>query len=130
VGDSNAFLLLPTKNAQTYQLFKNIAEREFGFQTIYLTEKPTLKYDRVAKQEILRTSDQYFGNIMMKANLKFGGVNHSTKQVQGLLKNTLILGADVTHPGVGAIEDCPSIAAIVGSVDDKGMFRGSMRLQD
>lgn len=125
-----AFLLLRTKNAQTYQLFKDIAEREFGLQTICLTENPNIKFDKVTKQEILKTSDQYFGNVMMKANLKFGGVNHSTKKVQDLLRSTLVLGANVTHPGVSAIEGYPSIAAIVGPANDKGKFRESMRLQD
>jgi eukaryotic translation initiation factor 2C len=39
--------------------------------------------------------------------------------------------SDVTHasPGSGALLGTPSIAAIVGSVDQTGKFLGSMRLQ-
>jgi hypothetical protein len=46
------------------------------------------------------------------------------------MQNTLVLGADLSHPGPGAIQGCPSIAAIFASVDDDGgKFLGSMRLQ-
>lgn len=61
----------------------------------------------------------------MKVNLKLGGINHSTQIVQNRMQGTMILGADVTHPGPGAIQGCPSIAAIVGSVEDNaGKFPG------
>ena len=44
--------------------------------------------------------------------------------------DTIILGADVIHPGVASIEGTPSIAALVGSVDsDFGKYLGSMRRQ-
>jgi eukaryotic translation initiation factor 2C len=66
----------------------------------------------------------------MKVNLKFGGINHSTSDVRARIHKTLVLGADLSHPGPGAIFGCPSIAAVVGSVDDNGgKFLGSMRLQ-
>lgn len=78
--------------------------------------------------------DQYIGNIMMKANLKFGGINHSAISSNGnieqWLSTTLVLGADVTHPSNGALPGCPSIAAVVGSVEKTGgRFLGSVQLQ-
>lgn len=66
----------------------------------------------------------------MKFNSKFGGTNHSTAAVRSRMQKTLVLGADLSHPGPGSIHGCPSIAAIVGSVDENGgRFLGSMRLQ-
>jgi eukaryotic translation initiation factor 2C len=71
-------------------------------------------------------------NIMMKINLKLGGINHIVQPVADRLrKDTMVLGADLIHPGTGAYPGTPSIAAIVGSVDDHaGMCLGSMRLQN
>lgn len=44
--------------------------------------------------------------------------------------DTIVIGADVTHPGNSATSGTPSIAAVVGSIDDNFMkFPGSMRLQ-
>jgi eukaryotic translation initiation factor 2C len=70
----------------------------------------------------------------MKANLKMGGINHSAfskcGNIADWLKTTLVLGADVTHPGNGALLGCPSVAAVVGSVESTGgRFLGSIRLQ-
>jgi eukaryotic translation initiation factor 2C len=116
-------LLLPRRDISTYQKFKDLTDREFGLRSMCLTET------RICATENL---NPYFGNVMLKTNLKFGGSNHTTHLVTEKLKDRLmILGADVTHPGSGAIEGCPSIAAIVGSVGDSGgKYLGSLRLQD
>lgn len=69
-------------------------------------------------------------NVMMKANLKLSGVNHSVNKVRCRLSNTLIIGADVTHPGFSTLPGTPSIAAVLGSVESTGgKFLGSMRFQ-
>jgi hypothetical protein len=47
------------------------------------------------------------------------------------LTNTMVLGGGLIHPGPGAFPGTPSIASIVGSVDDYGgKCLGSMRLQN
>jgi hypothetical protein len=92
------------------------------------------------------------GNIMTKANLKFGGLNHdaiikerldskgmvarepngnkSYITVRDEMHGILVLGSDVTHPSPGSIQYCPSIAAVVGSVNHgPRKFLGSMRIQ-
>jgi hypothetical protein len=47
-----------------------------------------------------------------------------------LSKNTMMVGIDVTHPGMGTQEGTPSIAAVVASVDDKFVqFPASLRIQ-
>ncbi|KAI4917316.1 hypothetical protein J4E90_003823 [Alternaria incomplexa] len=124
-------LLLPKPDRQAYQFFKDLADREFGLHAVCITE-PKVFAD-AAKVE------QYLGNVMMKVNLKCEGINHSAgdsvahfeQSLQHRLKDTMLLGADVTHPSLVSIDGCPSIAALVGSVDDfGGKFLGSMRLQN
>ncbi|CAN9434596.1 unnamed protein product [Alternaria alternata] len=73
---------------------------------------------------------QYMANVAMKENLKMAGINHSAQGVEEQLENTIVIGADVTHPGSGALQGTPSIAAIVSSLEaNGGRFRGNMRLQ-
>lgn len=64
---------------------------------------------------------QYFANVALKINMKLGGTNHSLDQtsMQWLKQEpTMLMGMDVTHPGPGALQGTPSIAAVVASVDD------------
>ncbi|KAF2740119.1 stem cell self-renewal protein Piwi, partial [Polyplosphaeria fusca] len=73
--------------------------------------------------------------LAMKFNIKAGGLNH--KLVDGVLdqylpkrNTTVIFGADVTHPPAGSMVGYPSIACVVGSVDNNFQnYPGSMRLQ-
>jgi eukaryotic translation initiation factor 2C len=130
-------LLLPTPDRTVYQSFKDLADREFGLQALCITGGKVFEEGT----STLKTKglDQYLGNVMMKINLKCEGINHSAgdnvenfkESLNDKLKDVMILGADVTHPSLVSIEGCPSIAAIVGSIDDfGGKFLGSMRLQN
>ena len=123
---SNMAILIPTgKNISAYSAFKDLCDRKYGLHAICLTEQKCRNLE----------NGQLWGNIMLKMNLKASGINHTVSgeviSPQGLfMKSALILGADVTHPGPGSVPGCPSIAAIVGSVDSvAGRFLGSMRLQ-
>ncbi|KAM0676242.1 hypothetical protein GVAV_000205 [Gurleya vavrai] len=65
------------------------------------------------------TDPSFCANIMIKINVKMKGKNWkiSGNGIETLKKNsTIILGADVSHPGVGDLEN-PSIAALVASMD-------------
>lgn len=76
-------LVLDKKSPKAYSLFKDITDRTLGVQSSCLVFR-------------LTGLDQYFGNVMMKMNLKFGGVNHTVatlKTGKPKLDNTLILGA-------------------------------------
>ncbi|XP_028968542.1 protein argonaute-2 [Galendromus occidentalis] len=57
-------------------------------------------------------------NLLKKMNAKLGGINNAIATVPGRFSKSdfMILGADVSHPGVGDIMS-PSIAAVVGSLD-------------
>ena len=135
------FLILPGRDRFIYPAFKDMADREFGLQAICMTEGKLFSGKGDIRE--LKKVEQYLGNVMMKANIKCGGINHTAggpvdpksmgymTAMTDQIKDTMLLGADVTHPSVASIEGCPSIAAMVGSVDNRGgKFLGSMRLQD
>jgi eukaryotic translation initiation factor 2C len=121
-------LLLKSKDQAIYSDFKWLTDKLFLLQSICVTEanmRP--KRDAWNNNNAL---GQYMANVAMKANLKGGGINHTAKGVDKWLSDTLVLGADVTHPGSGALQGSPSIAAIVGSRGPTGgSFRGKMKMQ-
>lgn len=80
------------------------------------------------------TSDiaNYAYNVGMKLNIRMGNINHSieSSNFNAVPPGTLILGADVIHPGISSVKGTPSIAALVGSVDNRyAKYLGSMRIQ-
>jgi len=79
---------------------------------------------------------QYNANVALKFNAKLGGVNHMIDPQDKVMawiraEPTMLVGSDVTHPSPGSARGTPSIAAVVGSVDNMfGLFPASMRLQE
>ncbi|KAF2817715.1 uncharacterized protein BDZ99DRAFT_470686 [Mytilinidion resinicola] len=124
-------LVLPKKDKDIYADFKKVADRE-GCHSICVTEQPNFmkdEYDEKGNPK-LGNMTQYVANVTMKLNLKAGGVNHTVTGLTDSLKDTLVLGADLTHPSPGSVEGAPSIAALVRSVGTSGgKWLGSMRLQ-
>jgi eukaryotic translation initiation factor 2C len=130
-GGTLAILLLAKHNIPVYSAFKDCTDRYLGLQALCMTEAKNLQGGS-CKVNVA----PYVANVIMKVNLKTGGRNHTAAgkggngRIEDTLKDTLLLGADVTHPGPGSLTGCPSIAVIVGSVDGSGgKFLGSMRLQ-
>ncbi|KAI4672821.1 uncharacterized protein J4E78_001324 [Alternaria triticimaculans] len=124
-------LMLPSKDQQVYSHFKYLADKIFCFQAICATEQNFQPKPKDGGWNNDKSMEQYMANVAMKANLKVQGINHNVVGVNQWFENTLVLGADITHPGSGAIETCPSIAAVVGSVESNaGRFRGVLHLQD
>ncbi|KAK0280678.1 hypothetical protein LTR54_006703 [Friedmanniomyces endolithicus] len=114
----------------TYACVKRVADLELGIQTICAA----------SGKAVLRWSPQTVSNVCLKYNTKGargGRDNHhfDGKDLQILRSadeqaDTIVIGADVTHPGKGSAIATPLIAAVVGSADDQFMqFPGSMRLQ-
>ncbi|SAM83943.1 related to argonaute protein [Ustilago bromivora] len=65
-----------------------------------------------------RGQAQYVANVAMKINVKLGGTNHIVSGERDLPrfgKQTMLVGADVTHPGPGS--DKPLIAGSVATID-------------
>ncbi|KAF2648959.1 hypothetical protein K491DRAFT_735867 [Lophiostoma macrostomum CBS 122681] len=88
-------LVQPSKDPRNYADSKYLCDKVSGFQCIVMTETPHLRPDKKSQLPGQRFFSYW-------------------------LDYTLVLGADVTHPGLGALHGCPSIAAVVGSVDGTG----------
>jgi hypothetical protein len=122
-------VLLSDKDYDGYAKLKRTADCEEGQHTICAIGSK-IKLSGPARH-------QHFSNLALKVNMKMGGANHflHSGKLDMLLgrsrrSGTIILGADVTHPGHGTKEGSPSIACVVGSVDGEFMnYPGSMRLQ-
>ncbi|KAK3349981.1 ribonuclease H-like domain-containing protein [Lasiosphaeria hispida] len=107
------FVVLPSKDAVTYNTIKKLGDIAYGFQTVcvqadkFMSEKGQLGY---------------FANVGLKVNLKFGGVNHKLSRDIELIKagKTMVVGYDVTHPtnmAPGAAANAPSLVGLVASID-------------
>jgi len=90
-------LILQKRDQDVYSSFKYLADRIFGLHTMVFVERSNFKGGEWNKSGL----DQYVGNVMMKANLKFQGINHTVESnnsnfgdITKTLENTLVLGAD------------------------------------
>lgn len=117
---------------EPYSRFREYADRELGVPSL------CLKFGKLQSNREDRNTRtmaaQYFGNNAMKMNLRLGGgINH-----QIILKNylplgvsldqTIIIGADVTHPGGKCSPGTGSLTALVGTVDLQcAIYRGVAR---
>jgi eukaryotic translation initiation factor 2C len=138
-------VVLGRKSEDEYAAVKRAGDITFGRHTLCLLGDK-IKHDVGHPDKF--SYMQHLANLALKVNLKMGGDNHHVN-IHGLgsLKaKTIILGAvsklffpvlqlltihlqDVTHPGNDSTGR-PSIAAVVGSIDDHFMnYPGSMRLQ-
>lgn len=92
-------------------------------------------FNTTQAQEWPQKIADYFRNVAMKLNVRSGGINHVISRDslplvgQTAQCDTMILGADVTHPSPGSLRGTPSIAAVVGSIDEHfTLFAGQTRL--
>jgi eukaryotic translation initiation factor 2C len=122
-------IVLRDHNEDTYAEIRQTADLIFGSQVVCMIGSK-VEWDLL--DEYNSGLLQYLTNLSMKINLKGAGLNHEI-EITGLKNaaaDTIVLGADVTHPGVSKCIGHPSIACVVGSIDDKFMtYLGSMRLQ-
>ncbi|TFY69058.1 hypothetical protein EVJ58_g631 [Rhodofomes roseus] len=108
-------VLLANEDSRIYCGLKRICDMELGVHTIGM--QPT-------KATNPKGQGAYFGNVALKLNMKLGGVNHvldavSTKWLKDtMLKDTMLVGIDVTHGSMSSKAGSPSLAAIVASVDN------------
>ncbi|KAF8455766.1 hypothetical protein BDZ91DRAFT_801275 [Kalaharituber pfeilii] len=117
-------VLLSSEDKNVYNHLKFLVDCKFGIPTVCCQSE---------KIRETRGRMQYLGNVAMKVNLKTGGRNHglSGNALHYLGTDSIILGADVTHPSQGSEEYTPSIAAVVGSYENTySLYPGSLRLQE
>lgn len=149
--DNKASIVIFVKSNKTdtdsFDEFKRAADQRFGIQSLCMTDASAFmsaKNHLKAKAEGRGDGKPWLGhmaNLAMKIDLKLGNTNHTILDDSKTLRkrsyderghlDTIILGADATHVQKESAEGTPSLAAIVGSVDDKlGKFLGSVRAQD
>lgn len=110
-------LLLPKKDPELYGAIKQICDVFVGVVSICHV------MNRFTRSLQPKLDDNFFANLCMKANLKLANsahltVNQQLSRAPGILSNScMIMGIDVTHAGPLSYHRAPSVAAVVGSVD-------------
>ncbi|KAJ1989795.1 hypothetical protein H4R33_001936 [Dimargaris cristalligena] len=108
------YVLVGSTASSVYGEIKRISDTKLGIIT------QCMQLSKIRRPNNI----QYMANVALKINVKLGGINcllepKQTTFISG--GSTMVIGADVTHPGPGNNTD-PSIAAVVGSID-KSMTR-------
>jgi eukaryotic translation initiation factor 2C len=132
-------IVIPSQSFDLYSLIKRVTDLRLGIQATCAAADRLPDFNQDFK------ALQHCANIGLKLNLKGDGHNHkiARNNIRELYKptnnltplekvdcDTIVIGADVTHPSGHCATACPSVAAVVGSVDnDFAKFPGSMRLQ-
>lgn len=117
-------VMLPGNDSFTYDAIKWWGDTQAGVHTISITPEKATKLGDAGIR----------ANLVSKFNIKAGGHNHV--HIEEAIREmqhggtTIVLGADVSHPDSSSVQHCPSIAAVVSSVDKFAVnFPGSLRLQ-
>ena len=127
VGKKPALFLvvLSNKDRNLYNGIKKLCDVTLDVATVCV---------RAEKFRQEKGQSQYFANVALKFNMKAGGVNHmlDDKNMTWLRQwPTMLVGMDVTHPGLGTVKGTPSIAAVVANVDDLfAQFPASLRMHE
>lgn len=103
-------IIVPDKNSFTYTRIKKSCDCRWGVPS------QVLQAGHVAKGNL-----QYISNVLMKVNTKLGGTTaRAIPKVReaGLRPQSMIIGADVTHPTLGVWS--PSMAAMAVCMDSFG----------
>ncbi|RDX56915.1 Piwi-domain-containing protein [Lentinus brumalis] len=79
--------------------------------------KMTISTQCVRSGKWERCNDQYCNNVALKINSRLGGVNSAINSpFNDVLKESMVIGADVGHPGPGS-QNRPSVVGMVATVD-------------
>lgn len=84
-------------NEDNYAMIKRLAELKHGTHTVCLVGSKVQERATAGNNGYM----QYLSNVAMKFNMKAGGINHHVSFSKELTcKEIVVLGADVTHPGM------------------------------
>ena len=123
-GISFILVLLQKRDDFIYPGIKRLCSVKFGVRT------QSMLLEKAMKE---KGQDQYLSNVALKVNTKLGGINHRLggDALSWITREpTMLVGIDVTHPGPASVAGSPSIAGVVGSIDqDFVQFPASLRLQ-
>eukprot|EP00118_Oscarella_pearsei_P021620 m.243367 g.243367 ORF g.243367 m.243367 type:complete len:902 (+) comp40238_c0_seq13:76-2781(+) len=104
----NLIVVVSSSDKFVYGEIKRIGDLECGIATQFIKSKNAQD-----------CRPQVLSNICLKINLKLGGINNILSKgirVPAMKSPIIFLGADVSHPG--ARDDRPSVAAVVGSINE------------
>ncbi|TBU42174.1 argonaute-like protein [Dichomitus squalens] len=109
-GPDLIVVVIPESSADVYQAVKHFGDVQRGVATQCLKSYKCKGANR-----------QYFSNVVLKINVKLGGVNvipdpRSVSALTDPHNPTIVMGADIMHPAPGA-DGRPSFTALVGNVD-------------
>lgn len=108
-------ITLPAKMTKLYAMIKWSADVHVGIHTICAVTG----WQKWREESFwgIKDSPQFLGNLLLKYNLKLGGINHRLLHAQGgiLARKTMFVGMDVTHPSQGSQSGAPSIVAVVAT---------------
>ncbi|KAI6242624.1 hypothetical protein M3Y99_00167000 [Aphelenchoides fujianensis] len=105
-------VILPHKNADVYMTVKELSDMQYGLMS-----------QCVLFRNVQRPSPATCANLVLKINMKLGGVNSAlvADDVSArylVNRPVLVLGIDVTHPTqMEERAGMPSVAAVVGNLD-------------
>ncbi|KIL64721.1 hypothetical protein M378DRAFT_1041026 [Amanita muscaria Koide BX008] len=105
-------IILPDPAEDLRNAVKRFGDIEQGVPT------QCVKWNHKREQDVMSGRggiNQYHNNLLLKINVRMGGTNFAPKKMWFQDKVTMVLGADVSHPGPGS--GLPSISALVASVD-------------
>ncbi|KAL1867448.1 hypothetical protein VTK73DRAFT_4186 [Phialemonium thermophilum] len=120
-GYSLLFVLLPNEQAEPYNMVKAASDIDVGIHTVCIARSKITTEKRKDPRDPTgyRYDGQYWDNILLKANLKRGGINHTLSFPTSTILshwNATVVGLDVTHPPPGAGAQSKSIVGMVASV--------------
>lgn len=120
-GNKALLVVIPEANEYLYARIKFYCDVKYGLINFIVTGAKMKNID-------LGT----IANIILKVNLKVGGINWKLQGTSGIIDdNTMVVGLDVTHPSPGSMKDAPSIAGIVASINkDLGQWPGDIMIQE
>ena len=117
-------IVLPGNVVEPYRALKTYADTELGVHTVCVIGNG-IADPKNSRKFYSEKPDQYFANVILKMNLKLGGINHKLvstagSQPLGFIEKgaTMIVGIDVTHPSPGSSQYAPSVFAVVASMDE------------
>lgn len=104
-------IIVPDKNSFSYMRIKKSCDCRWGVPSQVLQSR-----------HCMDNKPQYISNVLMKVNAKLGGVTNRAipkTPISTLRPQSIIIGADVTHPMLGVWT--PSLAAMCISNDPQGI---------
>jgi eukaryotic translation initiation factor 2C len=104
-------VILPESAEDLRNAVKRFGDIECGVKT------QCVKWTGKREREVVdnRNINQYYNNLILKINMRMGGINFTPSRSWFQNRPTMVLGADVSHPGPGSAQ--PSVSALVASVD-------------